>query len=162
MQENKSSVSPEEIPGIDLLLYIFQRLIKAVCKNDIGSGFELLKIIDHQRSEEGFPVIQRWLIDNDRSALGLDALHDALNAALAEVVRIGLHGKAIDPHGDRSFFRRILHGAGRIVSGLVQHSVRNEILANPVALNNRLDQILRHILIDMWNSCSVGQAFILS
>ena len=60
------------------------------------TNVEFVQIVDHCRTEEGLAVLQRRLIDDDLCALGLDALHDTLNRALAEVVAVALHRQAVD------------------------------------------------------------------
>ena len=47
--------------------------------------------------------VQRGLVDHHGHALGLHALHDALDGARAEVVGVGLHRQAVDTHD------RLLH-----------------------------------------------------
>ena len=42
--------------------------------------------------------VQRGLVDHHGHALGLHALHDALDGARAEVVRVGLHRQAVHAH----------------------------------------------------------------
>ena len=42
--------------------------------------------------------VQRGLVDHHGHALGLHALHDALDGARAEVVGVGLHRQAADAH----------------------------------------------------------------
>lgn len=47
--------------------------------------------------------VQRRLVDHHGHALGLNALHDALDGARAEVVGVGLHRQAVHAH-DRFLF----------------------------------------------------------
>lgn len=42
--------------------------------------------------------VQRGLVDHHGHALGLHALHDALDGARAEVVGVGLHRQAVNAH----------------------------------------------------------------
>ena len=48
----------------------------------------------HLGAEE-FRRVQRGLVDHHGHALGLHALHDALDGARAEVVGVGLHRQAV-------------------------------------------------------------------
>ncbi len=59
-------------------------------------GFELSQIVDDEAAEEGAPVLEGGLVDDDLGTFGFDALHDALDGGLTEVVRVGLHGEAVD------------------------------------------------------------------
>ena len=78
-RQKGGSVSAEQIPCVDLVLHIVKACIVAVGQNGLTLPLELVEIVDHHRAEEGLAILQRRLIDNDLCALGLDALHDALN-----------------------------------------------------------------------------------
>ena len=80
------SIPSENVSRVDLLLYIIQNVIIAVCYNGISALLELLYVIHHQASKEGAAVRQCRLIDDNRRALRLDPLHNALDAALAKVL----------------------------------------------------------------------------
>lgn len=75
----RGSVSPEQIAGVDLLLYIIEAAVIAVGNNGLTPLFERLKVVYHLAAKEGRAVLQRRLVDDDGRALGLDPLHDALN-----------------------------------------------------------------------------------
>ena len=79
----------------------------------------------------------------------LDTLHYPLDAALAEIVAVRLHGQAIYP--DNTFLLRFRAEIPAVViivvSRFLQHLVRNEILTCTVTLHNGLNQVLRHILV---------------
>ena len=83
--------------------------------------------------------VQRGLVDHHGHALGLHALHDALDGASAEVIGVGLHRQAVDAH-DRP--RLALVDA---VPHHLQHLVGHEVLAGAVGLHDGLDQVLRHV-----------------
>ena len=83
--------------------------------------------------------IQRGLVDHHGHALGLHALHDALDGARAEVVGVGLHRQAVDAHD-----RLLLAGVHAIPDHL-QHLICHEVLAGAVGLDDGLDQVLRHV-----------------
>ena len=92
----------------------------------------------HLRAEE-LRRVQRGLVDHHGHALGLHALHDALDGARAEVVGVGLHRQAVDAH-DR--LRLALVDA---VPHHLQHLVGHEVLAGAVGLDDGLDQVLRYV-----------------
>ena len=81
------------------------------------------------------------LVDHHGHALGLYALHDALDGARAEVVGVGLHRQAVDAH-DR--LRLALVDA---IPHHLQHLVGDEVLAGAVCLHDGLDQVLGHVLV---------------
>lgn len=85
--------------------------------------------------------VQCGLVDHHGHALGLHALHDALDGARAEVVGVGLHRQAVDAH-DR--LRLALVDA---VPHHLQHLVGDEVLAGAVGLHDGLDQVLGHVLV---------------
>ena len=85
--------------------------------------------------------VQRGLVDHHGHALGLHALHDALDGARAEVVGVRLHRQAVHAH-DRP--RLALVDA---VPHHLQHLVGHEVLAGAVGLHDGLDQVLRHVLV---------------
>lgn len=47
---------------------------------------EFFKVVDHFAAKECGSVLERGLVDDDRGTFRLDALHDALDGAGAEVV----------------------------------------------------------------------------
>ena len=114
----------------------------------VSLGLEGSQIIHHAGAEEGGAVFQRGLVDNHLGAFGLDAFHDALDGALAEVVGIALHCEAINSDSDFLLFRcRVGVDSGiDIVSRLFQHAVGDVVLACAVAVHNGLDEVLRHIV----------------
>src|SRR3546814_12149167 len=80
------------------------------------------------------PALRRsqWFIDGHLEPLRLDALHHAQNTAGAEIVRSRRHGEAMDADDARP---------ARDYLG------RDEILTRRVRRHDRLNQILRHILV---------------
>lgn len=72
-----------------------------------------------------------------------------MDAAQPEVVRVGLHRQSIDPDSDRPLFLRITHVPGTIavISCLLQYLIGYKVLTSTITVYNRLDQILRYILI---------------
>ena len=85
--------------------------------------------------------VQRGLVDHHGHALGLHALHDALDGARAEVVGVGLHRQAVHANN-----RLLLAGVDAVPHHL-QHLVGDEVLAGAVGLDDGLDQVLRHVLV---------------
>ena len=81
-------ISLENISCIYLVFHVIQAGIIAVGDDGGGLPLECIKVINDFAAEEGVAVRQSWLIDDDRCALGFDALHDALYRALAEVVGV--------------------------------------------------------------------------
>ena len=144
------SIPPKEVAGIDLFLDIIQDGIIAVGDDAAALPLKLLQVVDDFAAEEGGAVLEGGLVDDDRCALGLDALHDALDGGLAEVVAVRLHGQTVDADCDALLPRLFVGGEGLTVSvgaGDVEDTVGNEVLAGAVALDNGLDQILRYVLI---------------
>ena len=89
-----------------------------------------------QLGAEELRRVQRGLVDHHGHALGLHALHDALDGARAEVVRVGLHRQAVHAH-DR--LRLALVDA---VPHHLQHLNGHEVLAGAVGVHDGLDQFL--------------------
>lgn len=85
--------------------------------------------------------VQRGLVDHHGHALGLHALHDALDGARAEVVGVGLHRQAVHAHD------RLLLAGVHAVPHHLQHLVCHEVLAGAVGVHDGLDQVLRHVFI---------------
>ncbi len=85
--------------------------------------------------------VQRGLVDHNGHALGLHALHDALDGARTEVVGVGLHRQAVHAH---DWLRLALVHA---VPHHLQHLDGDEVLAGAVGLDDGLDQVLRHVLV---------------
>lgn len=85
--------------------------------------------------------VQRGLVDHHGHALGLHALHDALDGARAEVVGVGLHRQAVDAND------RLRLALVHAVPHHLQHLVGDEVLARAVGLHDGLDQVLGHVLV---------------
>ena len=91
---------------------------------------------------------QGGFVDDHTCALGLDALHHALDTALPEVVAVRFHCQAVDAdhalalgHGSElAVGRRIV-----VVTGHFQHLVGDEVLARAVALDYGRHHLLRHV-----------------
>lgn len=85
--------------------------------------------------------VQRGLVDHHGHALGLHALHDALDGARAEVVGVRLHRQAVHAHD------RLLLTLVHAVPHHLQYLVCHEVLAGAVGVHDGLDQVLRHVFI---------------
>ena len=81
--------------------------------------------------------VQRGLVDHNGHALGLHALHDALDGARTKSVGVRLHRRAVDAH-DRPRLA-LVHA----VPHHLQHLVGDETLAGAVLLD----------FIPNWLSC---------
>ena len=144
-----SSISPENISRINLLFHIVEARFVAVGDDHVTTALELLQVVDHKAAEEGAAVLEGGFVDDDFGALGLDALHHALDAALAEVVAVRLHRQAVDPNDAFA----LLVGAEVpmvefvVEARLLEHPVRDKVLTRAVAVNYRLDQVLRNVRV---------------
>lgn len=137
---SQALVPPEQVAGIDLLGYIGEVLTPAVGDDDVAALLEGLEVARDLGAEEVAAAV-RWLVHQHGHALCLHALHDALNRGGAEVVGPGLHGEA--EHADQ----RLCHaGVDELVHAL-QHLVGHEVLAGAVGLDDRLDEVLRNVLV---------------
>ena len=140
----------EEVAGVDLFADVVEDGVVAVCEDAAALGLELGEVVDDAASEEGAAVFEGRLVDDDAGALRLDALHDALNRGLAEVVGVCLHRQAI--HTDDGFLLEslllfVVACIGLICVGDFEHAVCDEVLPGAVTLDDRLDQVLRDVLV---------------
>ena len=74
-----------------------------------------------------------------------DALHDALDGTLAEVVGVGLHGKAVDANDALLLTVSIPLAVAIVIAGLTQDLISNEVLTGAVALHNGGHHVLGNI-----------------
>ena len=115
----------------------------------MAPALELLQVVDHTAAEECAAVLYGRLIDDDLHALGLDTLHHALDAALAEVVAVRLHRQAV--HTDHAPPRLVRAEVTVVVlavePSLAEHPLRDEVLPRAVAVHYRLDQVLRDVRV---------------
>ena len=142
-------IATEDVAGVDLILDVIKAGVVAVGDDGMRLFLECLKIVDDLAAEEGRAIGKSWLVDNDFSTLGLDALHDALDGRLAEVVGVGFHREAIDTdNACVGVIGTILVVACVVVPSChLQHSIGNEVLACAVALHNGCHHLLRDILV---------------
>ena len=125
----RASVGAEEVAGVDLAGHVGEVVGHAVGHDHVGLALEGVRVADHARAEE-LLRLHRGLVDDDLDALGLDALHHALDRAVAEVVGSRLHHEPPDPH----------HPGLALEDG-----GRDEVLAGGVGLHDGADQVLRHL-----------------
>ena len=140
----------EEVAGVDLFADVVEDGVVAVCEDAAALCLELGEVVDDAASEEGAAVFEGRLVDDDAGALRLNALHDALDRGLAEVVGVGLHRQAI--HTDDGFLLEglllfVVACIGLICVGDFEHTVCDEVLPGAVAIDDRLDQVLRDVLV---------------
>ena len=93
---HSKSIPLKDISRIYLISHIIQASIIAVGDDGLALGFELIEVVDDLRAKERFAIGNGWLIDDDFCTFGLDALHNALDSTLAEVIAVRLHSEAID------------------------------------------------------------------
>ena len=96
---NLYSIATENVAGVDLLLDVVEATVVAVCYDGLASLLEFFEVIHYDTTEEGAAVFEGGLVDNNLGAFGFDALHDALDGTLAEVVGVRLHREAVDSDG---------------------------------------------------------------
>lgn len=92
-------ISSEEVASVDFVLDIVQDRVVTVGDDGLGLLLESREVVDDLTAEEGAAVLEGGLVDDDVGSLGFDALHDALDGALTEVVGVGFHGEAEDTDG---------------------------------------------------------------
>ena len=110
---------------------------------------ESIQVVHHLAAEKRAAVFQCRFIDDDLRTFGLDALHHALDARLAEVVRVRLHRQAVHADDTLPLFGRVEVPTVVVVvvTGRVQYAVGNEILTGFIAFHDGLDEVFRNILI---------------
>lgn len=130
----------KQIPRVHLVRHVRELVAPAVGHDHVAAGLEGLQVVGHLGAEE-LRRVQRGLVDHHGHALGLHALHDALDGARAEVVGVGLHRQAVHAHD-----RLLLAGVNAVPHHL-QHLVEDEIRASAVGIHDGLDQVLGDVLV---------------
>jgi len=133
-------INPIQISGIYFLPDIIQTAVIPVRNNSITMALEHSQVIHHFATEERRAVLQCRFVNNNRCALCLDALHNTLNGALAEVIRIVLHCQPIDADGHVLFPADIPGTVGLIVA-CKMHSTRSAIKSFRVRLLSTMASI---------------------
>ena len=121
-RESSPLVPLKQIPRVHLVRHVRELVAPSVGDDHIAAGLEGLQVVGHLGAEE-LRRVQRGLVDHHGHALGLHALHDALDGARAEVVGVRLHRQAVDAH-DRLRLA-LIHA----VPHHLQHLVGNDVLA---------------------------------
>ena len=142
-------VATEEVASVNLGLNVIEDGIVAVGDDGIALCLELIHIVDHLTTKERGSIGKGGFVDNDCGSLGFDAFHHTLNAALTEIVGIGLHGEAEHTNGHVLL---CLHGIAAscgivVIACLLQHLIGYEILTGAVTLHDRRHHLLGHILV---------------
>ena len=143
-------VAAEDVAGIDLGGDVAEGVVEAVGDDGLAAGLEGGEVVDDEAAEEGGAVGERGLVDDDLGALGLDALHDALDGGLAEVVGVGLHRQAIDADDgglSPTLAAILVVGAVGVPAGLGQDGVGDVVLARAVGLDDGGHHVLGHVLV---------------
>ena len=130
----------KQISRVHLVRHVRKLVAPAVGDDHVAAGLEGLQVVGHLGAEE-LRRVQRGLVDHHGHALGLHALHDALDGARAEVVGVGLHRQAVHAHD------RLLLAGVHAVPHHLQHLVGHEVLAGAVGIHDGLDQVLGHVLV---------------
>ena len=130
----------KQIPRVHLVRHVRELVAPAVGDDNVAAGLEGLQVVGHLGAEE-LRRVQRGLVDHHGHALGLNALHDALDGARAEVVGVGFHCQAVDAHD------RLRLDLVEAVPHHLLHLVGHEILAGADRIHDGLDQVLRHVLV---------------
>lgn len=125
---------------VDLDGGVGEGVVPAVGHDDVAAGLEVGKIVRHLAAEE-VGGVERGLVHEHGHALGLDALHDALDARGTEVVAVVLHGQSVDAYdgGMNAGVDQLIH--------LLQDLVGDEVLAGAVRVHDGLDEVLRHVFV---------------
>lgn len=114
-------------------------------------GLEFFEVVNYEAAEEGGAVFEGRFVDDDGGAFRLYPLHDALYAALTEVVGVGFHRESVDSDCRRSrrFPLSVFHDVGGVVvpSCHAEHLVGDEVLTGAVALDDCCHHVLGHVLV---------------
>ena len=86
----------KQIPRVDLVRHVREFVAPAIGDDHVAAGLEDLQVVGHLGAEE-LRRVQRGLVDHHGHALGLHALHDALDGARAEVVELDFIVKRYTP-----------------------------------------------------------------
>ena len=109
----------KQIPRVNLVRHVRELVAPVVGDDRVAAGLEGLQVVGDLGAEE-LRRVQRGPVDHHGHALGLHALHDALDGARAEVVGVGLH-------------RQAMHAPGRFLFAVVDATTNYlHVLFNPL------------------------------
>ena len=140
-------VSAEQIAGIYFFPNIVKTAIVAVGYDRLAALLEFHKVIHNLTTEKCTAIFKRWLINNDRCPFCFNALHDALNRGLPEVIRVRLHRQAENANHNVVFPARIVIFVCLVCASDLQNTVSNVVLAGAVRFHDGFDEVFRHIRI---------------
>ena len=139
-------IAEVEVAGVDFVHDGLQLGAVPVGHDDLTDVLELVEVPDDPAAEEAV-LLEGGLVDDHLHPLGLQALHDALDAGLAEVVGVGLHGQAVEPHHAGVAGGAVpALAAGAVVAGLLQDALGNEVLAGAVGVHDGADEVAGHLV----------------
>ena len=81
-------VATENVSCIYFVINVIQTCIVSVSNDSMTLGFKLLQVIYYFAAKECSTIFKCWFVDDNLCTLSLDALHDALNGRLTEIVTI--------------------------------------------------------------------------
>ena len=131
------SVSEIQVACVDLVHHIGQIIMIAVGNDHIASALERLQIAHHDAVEEMLFLHCRFVHD-DLHAFGFDALHHALNAALAEIIAARLHRQAVHADNRPRILRKTCAN---------QNPLGNKVLAGTIGVDDRTDDVVGHVVV---------------
>lgn len=145
-----ASISAENVSCVDFFLDVVENGIIAVGDDASAHFLEFPEVIDDLGAKESGAVLESGLVNDNGSTLSFDTLHNSLNGGLPEVVRVRLHGQAINADYDIFLLALFVTGVRftvAVCSGDFQYTVRDKVLPGAVGLDDRFDQVLGHVLV---------------
>ena len=144
------SISAEDVSCVDFFLDIVENGIIAVGDDTSAHFLEFPEVIDDLGAKESGAVLKCGFVNNNGSTLSLDALHNSLNGGLPEVVRVRLHGQAVNADYDIFLLALFVTGvrfAVAVCPGDFQYTICDKVLPSAVGLDDRFDEVLGHVLV---------------
>ena len=141
-------VSLEDVSGVNFFANVIEGGVVAVGDDGLGLALEICKVVDHLAAEEGAVVGECWLIDDYICSFCFDALHNALDGTLAEVVAVALHRETIHSDCYRRLLGSVLVLGGVVVpAGAAEDGIGDVVFPGAVALNDCRHHVLGYILV---------------
>ena len=119
----------KQIPRVHLVRHVRELVAPAVGDDHVAAGLEGLQVVGDLGAEE-LRRVQRGLVDHHGHALGLHALHDALDGARAEVFAFKFHRETVNAHD------LLLLAVAHAVPNHLKRPVGDEDLASEVDLHD--------------------------